>query len=121
MPEETIPAKVTAQGLLETTMQRLSLVVSLGGLSLMVGGFVVKLLSGGIILPLPGVSVLPLATLVHPSPGSVSLDMMSVGIVLLALLPTARVVLALWLYLQRWEVLNILAALIVLLELLLSM
>lgn len=121
MPEETIPAKVTAQDLLETTMQRLSLVVSLGGLSLMVGGFVVKLLSGGIILPLPGISVLPLATLVHPSPGSVGLDMMSAGIVLLALLPTARVVLALWLYLQRWEVLNILAALTVLLELLLSM
>ncbi|MBN1221114.1 MAG: DUF1634 domain-containing protein [Anaerolineae bacterium] len=102
-------------------MQRLSLVVSLGSLSLMMGGFVVKLLSGGIILSLPGVSVLPLAMLVHPSPGAVSLDMMSTGIVLLALLPTARVVLALWLYLQRGEVLNILAALIVLLELLLSM
>jgi len=105
---------------LEATMQKLALVVSLMGLSLMVSGFVLNWFSG-ITWSLPGVAVLPLPALLHPQQEALSLDAMSGGIVLLALLPSARVLLALWLYLRQRNLLNVLAALVVFLELLWSM
>ena len=65
---------------------------------------------------LPGLAVLPLPALVHPLQEPLSLDAMSAGIVLLALLPSARVLLALWLYARQRNLVNVLAALVVFLE-----
>ena len=101
-------------------MQRVSLIVSLIGLGLMIAGFVDMLVIGAS-HPIPGGSVLPLLKLSHVSQVPVSLAAMSEGIVLLALLPALRVFLALWLYLRRHSMLNALVALVVFLELLLSM
>jgi uncharacterized membrane protein len=105
---------------LEATMQKLALVVSLVGLALMMGGFAIRFFNH-LTWSLPGVSVLPLAMLLHPGTSALGLEAMSAGIVLLALLPTARVLLALWLYLRQRNWLNSLAALVVLVELLISM
>jgi hypothetical protein len=107
-------------GDLEATMQGVSLLVSLVGLGLMVAGFIDMLVVGAS-LSVPGRSVLALPKLVHPGQVPVSLTAMSAGIVLLALLPALRVLLALGLYLRRHNTLNALVALIVFLELLLSM
>jgi hypothetical protein len=104
----------------EGTMQRVSLIVSLIGLGLMIAGFVDMLVIGAS-YSIPGGSVLPLPKLSHVSQVPVSLAAMSGGIVLLALLPALRVFLALWLYLRRHSMLNALVALIVFVELLLSM
>ena len=120
MQEETTPTKRKAPKDLEATMQRVSLIVSVVGLGLMLAGFVDVLIIGAS-FSVPGGSVLPLLKLSHPSQAPASLVAMSTGIVLLALLPAIRVLLALWLYLRRHSVLNTLAALIVLMELLLSM
>jgi hypothetical protein len=101
-------------------MRRVSLIVSLIGLGLMLAGFLDMLISGAS-LSIPGGSVLPLPRFAHPSQVPMSLAAMSAGIVLLALLPSLRVLLALWLYLRRHSILNSLVALIVFVELLLSM
>lgn len=100
-------------------MQKVSLVVSLLGLGSMVVGFV-EGLSAGIPRSVPGGSVLPLSRLVHLSAAPLSLDLMSAGIVLLGLLPIARVLLALWFYVRRRDVAAVLVALVVCLELLVS-
>jgi uncharacterized membrane protein len=119
MPEKTTPSQVETPGDLEERMQKVSLWVSLAGVGLMVAGFgdmLVNRASSSI----PGGSVLPLPMFTHLSQVPASLVAMSAGIALLALLPALRVLLALWLYLRHRDVLNALAALIVLLELLLS-
>jgi uncharacterized membrane protein len=105
---------------LEATMQRLSLIVSLVGLGLMLAGFLDMLILGTS-SSIPGVSVLPLPRFTHPSQVPTGLAAMSAGIVLLALLPSLRVLLAMWLYLRRHSLLNTLVALIVFVELLISM
>jgi uncharacterized membrane protein len=119
MPEKTPPSQIEASGDLEEKMQKVSLGVSLAGVSLMVAGFgdmLVNKASSSI----PGGSVLPLPMFIHLSQVPASLVAMSAGIALLALLPALRVLLALWLYLRHRDALNALAALIVFLELLLS-
>jgi uncharacterized membrane protein len=120
MQEDTKATKRKAPEDLEATMQRVSLIVSVVGLGLMVAGFVDKLIIGAS-FSVPGGSVLPLLRLSQPLQVPASLVAMSAGIVLLALLPAIRVLLALWLYLRRHSVLNTLVALIVFVELLLSM
>ncbi len=105
---------------LEATMQKISLVMSLMAVGLMIGGFVVRLLSG-MDLAIPGGSVLALPALVHLSDAPASLIAMSAGILLLALLPIVRVLLALVLYTRHRALLNALVASVVLLELLVSM
>lgn len=120
MSEEAIPPKAEAPDGLEAKMQKVSLVVSVAGLSLMASGFVGTLVNGAS-FSVPGGSVLPLPMLLHPSQIPVSLIAMSTGILLLALLPTARVLLALWLYIRHRDGLDTVVALIVVLELLLSM
>jgi uncharacterized membrane protein len=119
MPEEMTSSEVKAPGDLEERMQKVSLGVSLAGASLMVAGFVDMLVNEAS-FSIPGGSILPLPMFIHLTQVPVSLVAMSAGIVLLALLPALRVLLALWLYLRHRDVLNALAALIVFLELLLS-
>jgi len=113
-------SKRKAPGNLEAVMQKLSLAVSLVALGLMGGGFIATWISHAS-LRLPGESTLPLPALVQPHGAPAGLVAMSAGIVLLALLPTARVLLALALYARQRSVLDALAGLVVLLELLTSM
>lgn len=101
-------------------MQKVSRIVSVIALGLMVVGFV-DLLVSGTSVTIPGGSVLSLPTLAHPGQAPISLVAMSTGIILLALLPSVRVLLALRLYLRQRDVVDTLVALVVLLELLLSM
>ncbi|RMF28751.1 MAG: DUF1634 domain-containing protein [Chloroflexi bacterium] len=101
-------------------MRRVSQVISGVALGLMGVGFVRAWASNG--LPaLPGEAAIPLPMLLQLHREPIGLMAMSVGIVLLALLPTVRVLLALLLYLRRQRLPEGLAGLLVLLELLLSM
>jgi len=104
---------------LETKMRTISLVVSLLGLGLMVFGFVDVLLHGAS-LSLPGMAALTPLTLKTGTQIPLGLAAMSAGIVLLSLLPILRVLLALSLYMQSRQVLNIVVALLVFIELLVS-
>ena len=107
------------QGDLEARMQRLSLMASLIGLGLMVFGFLDVLIHGAS-LSMPGVTALSPLLVPSGKPIPLSLATMSAGIVVLALLPILRILLALSLYLRYRQVFNVLAALIVFVELLLS-
>ena len=119
MDRPKTPTQAKGPDDVENGMKKVSLIVSLVGLSLMVIGFLDMMVNTAS-LSVPGASVLPLPALIHLSKLPLSLVTMSVGIVLLALLPTVRVALALWYYVRRHDALNIVAALIVVVELLLS-
>ncbi|MFZ0610871.1 MAG: hypothetical protein WAM73_01390 [Desulfobacterales bacterium] len=113
-PEEA-PAKR-----LEGRMQKVSLVVSLAGLGLMGFGLIDMLVSGDS-FALPGIAVVALQRLVFLKPVSPpGLALASAGILLLGLLPTMRVLLALWLYVRTRDLFGALFGAVVLLELLLS-
>jgi uncharacterized membrane protein len=105
---------------LEARMQKVSLLASAIGLGLMVSGFVYLIVSGAS-LSIPGPSALLPVALKSGVYLPVALAVMSLGIVLLALLPIVRVLLAMWLYGRRRDVLNALAACVVLIELVISL
>ena len=104
---------------LEATMRKISLVTSLLGLGLMVFGFVGFFVQGDP-LSIPGLSALSPLLIKSGTRISVSLVTMSAGIVILALLPMLRVLLALSIYLRSRQVLNVVVALLVFVELLMS-
>jgi uncharacterized membrane protein len=104
---------------LEAKMQRISLVTSLVGLGLMIFGFVDALLHGAS-LSIPGVAALSPLLVKSGTEIPLGLATMSAGIVILSLLPILRVLLALSLYLRNRQVLNMLVALVVFIELLVS-
>jgi uncharacterized membrane protein len=104
---------------LEAKMQKISLVSSLVGVGLMVFGFV-DLIVHGASLSVPGMAAVTLQLLESGARISPSLLAMSAGIVVLALLPILRVLLALSLYLRKRQVLNVMVALIVFVELVVS-
>ena len=87
---------------------------------LMAGGFVGAALSGNA-LAVPGKSVLPIASLLNFTQEPLALAAMSTGILLLALLPLVRVFLATTLYVRQRVPLDAAAALVVMVELLVSM
>ena len=105
---------------LEALMQKVSLVVSLVALGLMGFGLVDAWVHQASLI-LPGERALPLPVLVQLRAAPASLVAMSAGIVLLALLPTVRVLLALALYVRQRSILDTFTSLAVLLELLTSM
>jgi uncharacterized membrane protein len=117
-PGASSPAEDDGSDVLEALMQKISRVVSVLGLGAMASGFVVAVISGAP-LHLPGSSAASLGTLVS-SGEPISLIAMSGGIILLALLPAIRVLLALLLYLRTRQLSNNLVALAVLLELVFS-
>jgi uncharacterized membrane protein len=107
------------QGDLDAKMQKISLVTSLLGLGLMVFGFA-DLVMHGASLSMPGVTALSPLLIKSGTRMSLSLLTMSAGIVVLALLPIVRVLLALFLYLRNRQMLNVVVALLVFIELLVS-
>jgi uncharacterized membrane protein len=103
----------------EAVMRKVSLIISLVALALMIGGLFVTLASGTSLTS--ATETLSVSAFRHTTQVSPGLVAMSAGIVLLALLPGVRVGLALWLYGRQRQGVDALVALIVLLELLLSM
>ena len=104
---------------LEARMQKVSLVFSLAAFGLMIYGFIRSLMAADS-LSFPGHPFPPLQQLIlHPSlpPGE---TWMCAGVLLLGILPSVRVLLALWLYLRSKNLWSTFIALVVLLELLLS-
>ncbi len=101
--------------------QRVSVYMSLAGLSLMIAGFIYTFLISAT-LTIPGASALTLLDLHHLQMNHTELGMlvMSAGILVLALLPMVRVVLALWIYVKQRNVTGGVTALMVLLELIAS-
>ncbi len=108
-----------SQSDLEAKMQKISLVISLLGLGLMMFGFVDLLIHRGS-LSIPGMIALSPQTIRQGTRIPLGLATMSAGIVTLALLPILRVLLALSLYLRNRQVLNVVVALLVFIELLAS-
>jgi uncharacterized membrane protein len=113
MMEEDTPSD------LEGKMQRISRVTSLIGLGLMVFGFVDLGIRGNS-LSIPGMAALSVPLIASGARIPPSLLAMSAGIIVLALLPILRVLLALSLYLRNRQVLNGMAALLVFIELVVS-
>jgi uncharacterized membrane protein len=108
-----------SRGNLEAKMQRLSLATSLIALGLMLSGFVVVIIHGTS-LSIPGVVALSPPMIKAEMKIPLGLGLMSAGIVLLSLLPILRILLALSLYFRNRQVLNVMVALIVFIELLVS-
>ena len=104
---------------LEARMQKISLATSLLGLGLMVFGFV-DVLIHGTSLSIPGMVALSPLMIKSGTRVPLGLATMSAGIVVLALLPILRVLVALSLYLRNRQVLNVVVALLVFIELLVS-
>ena len=101
-------------------MRKVSLLVSGLAVALMAGGFIAAMLAGNA-LAMPGKSVLPISSLLDFAQEPLALAAMSTGILLLALLPLVRVFLATTLYVRQRVPLDAMAALIVMMELLISM
>lgn len=104
---------------LEITMQLLSRVVSLVGIGFMSFGFIRLIIVRGI-LNIPGNPTLPFPEFLELTHEPISFLAMSGGIILLALLPSVRVLIALFTYLRRKDIFDVLVAVIVFLELLFS-
>lgn len=105
---------------LEGQMRRVSQVLSAVAVALMLAGLLGSMLSGSA-SSLPGSSVMPLSDFLQLSIHPLGLAAMSAGIIMLALLPVIRVLLALGIYVRQRVPVNALTALAVLVELLISM
>jgi len=118
MPDSSVFPKTAAQEL-EIKMKKISMLISLVALALMIAGFVDALvIDHGIVIP--GINALPLDKVFSEIFLSNGLSEMTIGVLLLAVLPIARILLAMWLYLRAKSLINTAVALVVLLELLFS-
>jgi uncharacterized membrane protein len=107
------------QSELQAGMRTISLLVSMVGLGLMLFGFVDMVIHGDS-LSIPGATAWSPLLVRSATPATASLIAMSAGIVVLALLPILRILLSLAVYLRSRQVLNVVVALIVFVELLVS-
>lgn len=114
------PQNRAATDRIEAGMKKISLVVSFISLMLMVAGFSLLLLNGET-YTLPGMGTLPIMQFFSHPFKSMNSSMMSFGIVLLGLLPSVRILLAMWVYLASRDFKNVLVGLVVLLELMVSL
>jgi hypothetical protein len=103
----------------DSLARRVAQILSLSGFGLMAFGFVTMLARQGTI-SMPGGAALPFPGVLRLAGEPISLAAMSLGILILAIVPATEVMVAEWRFIHRREILNILAALIVLMELLLS-
>jgi hypothetical protein len=119
--EKAEPEKARVEALdLEAQMRKVSQIVSAVAVGLMLAGLAGNLLVGSH-LSLPGGSVMPLHDFLQLPIHPLGLAAMSAGIIMLALLPAVRVLLALDIYVRQRVLVDALAALAVLVELLVSM
>lgn len=102
----------------EARSKKIALVFSLIALGLMICGFAGSVANNG--FSLPGCPVLPFSALGRLSLSSADMRCMSIGIILLATLPAVRVITALWRYFRAADMLNAVIALVILMELALS-
>lgn len=107
------------QSNMEAKMQKISLGTSLLGLGLMVFGFIYLVVQGDP-LSIPGVAALSPQVIHTGAQISPSLLAMTAGIGVLALIPILRVLLALLIYLRNHQLLNVVVALVVFIELIVS-
>jgi uncharacterized membrane protein len=105
---------------LDRWMRRLSLGVSLVAVAAMLLGLGDILFTGSL-ETLSGTPAIPVASLLHPGATSFGLFATSLGIVLLSLLPGLRVLLAAGLYARRRELKDAAVALLVFIELTISL
>ena len=110
---------VTPARELESKMQKISLLISLVSLALMIAGFAIVLLNHHRI-KIPGTVALPFGHLFSLHSLGDGFTEMTVGIILLAALPTARILLAIWLYIRNHTLIDTIVAIVVLLELIFS-
>lgn len=103
----------------ERRMALLSLLVSLVALGLMLAGFAI-LMGGGQSYHLPGERALALHDIVHPLRSAAPVDVMSIGIVLLLLLPVIRIMIAVIPFARRRQWFDAAVTAVVFLELLFS-
>lgn len=106
-------------GRLEVRMQKVSLLFSTAAFGLMVYGFIRSWMACPS-FSLPGHPLPPFQNLLSRPSISLGLTWMGAGMLLLGMLPSVRVLLALWLYFRSKNLRSMFIALIVLLELLLS-
>ncbi len=119
MNGETTNSTPSSAERLEEKMQKVALAISLAGLGLMGMGFLCWLLHRSS-FALPGDAVISLRNILQwPVLNSCRMAM-SVGIILLGLIPMTRVILAGLLYVRAHDRMSALVALIVLLELIAS-
>ena len=111
--------RARASDRLDAAMKTVSQVGSVIGFGLMLAGFVAMWINGSA-SGLPGDSALPLAVMLHPAHAPLNMAVVSAGIIVLALIPVVKVVLALWLYLRRRDAPNSGISLVLFLELLVS-
>jgi uncharacterized membrane protein len=107
------------QSNMEAKMQKISMGASLLGLGLMVFGFIYLVVQGHP-LSIPGVAALSPQVIRTGAQISPSLLAMTAGIGVLALIPILRVLLALLIYLRNHQLLNVVVALVVFIELIVS-
>ncbi len=118
--EDSAEKRTVIRDQLDRWMRRLSLAVSVVAVIAMIVGLAQILVSGSLDA-LSGKPAIPAASFLHPEAASFGLFATSLGIVLLSLLPGLRVVLAAALYAGRREVADAAVALVVLIELVVSM
>ena len=94
-------------------------IVILASFGLMVPGFLDAMIQHGPVL-LPGPSTTPLSDVWHISSAPAGLLAMSVGLLLFLVIPSLRVLLGLEDFVRRREIISVVAALIVLAELIIS-
>ncbi len=110
---------VTPARELESRMQKISLLISVAALALMSAGFAIALMTHHGV-KIPGVAALPFGHLFSLHAVADGFTEMSIGIILLAALPMARILLAMWLYIKSRSLIDTVVAIVVLLELIFS-
>ncbi|MGA7875896.1 MAG: DUF1634 domain-containing protein [Desulfoferrobacter sp.] len=104
---------------LENKNHKVSMLISIVALGLMAIGFVATVMDTHHMM-LPGTAALPLAQLISAHSIFNGLPAMTIGVILLAFLPTARILWAVWIYFKSRNFLDVAVAIVVLLELFFS-
>jgi len=115
--EKVLPSDVIQD--LENRIHTISMLVSVVALGMMAIGFVATVIDTRHLI-LPGTSALPLAQMINTHLILSGLAAMTLGVVLLAVLPAARIFWAIWIYFRARSFLDVLVAIVVLAELFLS-
>ena len=111
--------KTTERAAAPDYAKKVLLILDVVSFSLMLAGFTAVIL-GSSHSTIPGPALLALPDLLKRSNGATGMQAMSAGILLFACLPSLRVLMGMEHFARRGEVINLIAALIVLTELMVS-